>query len=85
MEGKKANRKPEPVAVPIYGDMAKFLDMQPQKSEYLFARGATPIKDFQESWDQACERAGVPDLLFHDLRRTGVHKLRRAGVPRVSS
>jgi hypothetical protein len=24
MEGKKANRKPEPVAVPIYGDMAKF-------------------------------------------------------------
>ena len=62
MEGKKANRKPEPVAVPIYGDMAKFLDLQPQQSEYLFARGATPIKDFRESWDQACERAGVPGL-----------------------
>jgi integrase len=81
MEGKRANRKPEPVAVPICGDMAKFLDLQPQESEYLFAPGATPIKDFRESWDQACERAGVPDLLFHDLRRTAVRNLRRAGVP----
>ena len=25
MEGKRVNRKPEPVAVPIYGDMTKFL------------------------------------------------------------
>jgi integrase len=39
MEGKKANRKPEPVAVPIYGDMAKFLDLQPRQSEYLFCQG----------------------------------------------
>jgi integrase len=81
MEGRKANRKPEPVAVPIYGDMAKFLDLQPRQSEYLFARGARPIKDFRESWDQACERAEIPDLLFHDLRRTAVRNLRRAGVP----
>jgi integrase len=80
MEGKKINRKPEPVAVPIYGDMAKFLEMQPRTSEYLFARGSIPIKDFRESWDQACERAGVPDLLFHDLRRTAVRNLRRASV-----
>ena len=80
MEGKKANRKPEPVAVPIYGDMAKFIEMQPRATEYLFARGAKPIKDFRESWDLACQRAGVPDLLFHDLRRTAVRNLRRAGV-----
>jgi len=80
MEGKRANRKPEPVAVPIYGDMAKFLQIQPKESEYLFARGSRPIRDFRGSWDLACERAGVPDLLFHDLRRTAVRNLRRAGV-----
>jgi integrase len=81
MEGKRVNRKPEPIAVPIYGDMAKYLEMQPRTSEYLFARGSAQIKDFRASWDEACLRAGVPELLFHDLRRTAVRNLRRAGVP----
>ena len=60
--------------------MGKFLQTQSRTSEYLFARGSNPIKDFRESWDLACQRAGVPDLLFHDLRRTAVRNLRRAGV-----
>jgi integrase len=80
MQGKRANRKPEPVAVPVYGDMAKFLAIQPKESDFLFARGSRPIKNFRESWIQACQRAGVPNLLFHDLRRTAVRNLRRAGV-----
>jgi hypothetical protein len=37
---------PAGTAVPIYGDMTKFLALQPRTSEYLFARGAKPIKDF---------------------------------------
>ena len=80
MEGKRANRKPEPIAVPIYGDMRTFLELQPKQSDFLFSRGAKPIKAFRESWNRACERAGVPGLLFHDLRRTAVRNLRRAGV-----
>jgi integrase len=80
MEGKKVNRKPEPVAVPIYGDMTKFLALQPRTSEYLFARGSRPIKDFRQRWYLACQEAGVPGLLFHDLRRTAIRNLRRAGV-----
>ncbi len=80
MHGKKANRKPEPVAVPIYGDMRTYLEMQPHTSEYLFARGSVPIKDFRMSWSLACQAAGLPGLLFHDLRRTAVRNLRRAGV-----
>jgi hypothetical protein len=68
------------IAVPIYGDMAKFLAVQPRESEYLFARGSKPIRDFRARWNQACEEAGVPGLLFHDLRRTAVRNLRRAGV-----
>jgi integrase len=63
-----------------YGDMGKLLETQPRESEYLFARGSRPIRDFRESWDLACERAGVPELLFHDLRRTAVRNLRRASV-----
>jgi integrase len=61
-------------------NMVKFFEMQPQTSEYLFARAAKPIRDFRESWAMACQRAGVPGLLFHDLRRTAVRNLRRTGV-----
>jgi len=83
LEGLKTkNRKPVPIAVPIYGDMAEYLDAQePHESEFLFARGSKQIKDFRASWKAACDRAGVAGLLFHDLRRTAARNLRRAGVP----
>ncbi|MGA7056071.1 MAG: tyrosine-type recombinase/integrase [Terriglobales bacterium] len=35
---------------------------------------------FRKIWKAVCTRAGVPDLLFHDLRRSGVRNLRRLGV-----
>lgn len=39
------------------------------------------IADFRKDWEKATAAAGCPDLLFHDLRRTGARNLRRAGVP----
>jgi integrase len=81
MEGKKANRKPEPVAVPIYGDMAKFLDVQPRESDCFLRAGQVPLRNSGRVGIRLAKRAGIPDLLFHDLRRTAVRNLRRAGVP----
>jgi len=39
-----------------------------------------PVEAFRKIWKAVCTRAGVPDLLFHDLRRSGVRNLRRLGV-----
>ena len=52
-------------------------------SPWVFNRRGEPIKDLRGTWAKACERAGVPDLKFHDLRRTAVRNMRRAGVPQV--
>lgn len=39
-----------------------------------------PIKSFRRAWKTAARKAGIPDLVFHDLRRSAVRNLVRAGV-----
>jgi hypothetical protein len=48
----------------------------------VFHRSGRPILSFRRSWKKACEKAGRPGLLFHDLRRSAVRTLERAGVAR---
>src|SRR5262249_28210282 len=49
---------------------------------WVFHRGGKSVGSFRKAWVSACAAAGVPGRLFHDLRRTAVRNLERAGVPR---
>ena len=52
-------------------------------SPWVFNRSGRQIKDFRGASDEACKKASGPELNFHDLRRTAVRNMRRAGVPQV--
>jgi integrase len=64
-------------------------DAQFPDCSWVFARGDKQIRTFRRAWFNACEDAGLwdpaisekPDRIVHDLRRTGVRNLIRAGVP----
>jgi integrase len=74
----------EPRLVKMTGDVLILLTaclFGKAPEDYVFSRnGGTPILDFRGRWDALCEAAGLDGLLFHDLRRSSVRNMVRAGV-----
>jgi integrase len=49
---------------------------------FVFNRNGEQIREFRTAWKNACEAAGCPGKLIHDMRRSAVRTFERAGVPR---
>jgi integrase len=84
----------EPRKIPMVGaDLAGILKRRKEAQKVkrgdtitiaalVFHHNGKPIVDIRKAWKSACKKADVPNLLFHDLRRSAVRNLDRAHVSR---
>ena len=73
----------EPRTIPFVGELGAIIARRWEvrgDSPYVFHHNGRPIRGFRKAWATACKAAGVPGLLFHDLRRSAVRNLVAAGV-----
>lgn len=70
------------VSIPVGQPLQVWLT-HPQKHDETIlvnSRGSAWTEDgFRTSWGKACEKAGIADLTFHDIRGTAVTRLALAG------
>lgn len=71
--------------LPLTGRLAEIIvraaDNRRLDSPFVFHNGGSQILDFRVAWNTARTKAGLGTLLVHDLRRSAVRNLVRAGVP----
>jgi len=85
------SKNAEPRVIVLTGDLLALMERRRAARQYeadtgtalsawVFHRRGHPIVDFRDAWADACAAAGVSGLLFHDLRRSAVRNMERAGV-----
>ena len=70
--------------LPLSGELLEIMNRARAKRRadcpFVFHRDGEPIGDFRKAWSTACKAAGLHPILVHDLRRTAVRNMVRAGI-----
>jgi len=71
--------------LPLKGDLFDVIQRAAERRRLdctrVFHVDGQPIGDFRKVWRKACAAAGCAGLIVHDLRRSAVRNMVRAGIP----
>jgi integrase len=71
--------------LPINGELLGIIERARQKRlltcPHVFHEDGQPIGSFRKAWKTACRTAGLGQIIVHDLRRSAVRNMVRAGIP----
>jgi integrase len=85
IERRQAKGK-RPRTIPIYGEMREWLEWQAERRapgcDLVFHWKGKPLGSHLKGWDRAVKAAGLDGLRPHDLRRSAIRNMERAGIPR---
>jgi integrase len=77
------NKRPRVVA--LRGELRALIErraaLRRLDCPYVFHRDGRPLGDFRKAWRTACTAAALKGRIFHDMRRSAVRNMVRAGVP----
>jgi integrase len=80
---RKNSKNKKPRTLVLVGELKEIFERRLAKRlpecPFVFHRGGLPIKAFREAFKSAARRAGLDGIVPHDMRRSGVRNLRRAG------
>lgn len=82
-EGREVYLTPEMVSL-VKGQRDETARLEREQNRiipWVFHRNGKPVRNFDGAWRAVRGRVGLPGVLFHDLRRTAVRNMVRAGIP----
>lgn len=82
---KSAKTRTDGRPLPLRSELLEIIQRAHEKRRpdcpYVFHHDGQPIGDFRKAWKTACKKAGLAGIIVHDLRRTAVRNMVRAGIP----